>query len=325
MCMPGINLFRMSCLSVVFFCLPVYGEDAPEIPVEFFFEPTAEDVELRDRNIRLFNAEPEVLEAFRRERDNRLGVEISAQAGDCRKLSYKYLIMRDGTDNVQDIEISEQVFNVINSKAPPLVAFRKKKLVPFDEGGTCSAMALDFAARYLTQCSEFKDSQSCEDCVSLFKPYYQISTSLFASRQAAYNTIKVREEGLLMNSEKVKHAKMQALANYHDLTLTPVTDSIKKQAVFKNESKFINKFNALDEGVYVIRLLHPNYSVKMEWYGHTMILVKEKGFSIFYNNGDGALSVDEVGSFFVDILDRYTMPEFRIYRATRPPEGCKNL
>lgn len=235
----------------------------------------------------------------------------------------------------QDLTESHKVFNILLSKALSRILFDATKLWPFDHGGTCTAMALDFLARYLNECKRMTNEEEITLHITNFRPYYQFSTSTFMSRQAAYNTITIPDsEGL--NSEDLKYRKMQSLANYHNIKLTPVTGSIKHADILFGRVDFKKIIQDLPLGSYVIRALSPTNNHKQEVYGHTMILIKKKDFSIFFDNSEGAAKITEepvrgddpaiqMGEYIENAMIDWWIPEYRVYRASSGRGGCKHL
>ena len=221
-------------------------------------------------------------------------------------------------DMSQDVDQSYEVFNFINFKSPDYVSFNQEKITPFDGGGTCSAMALDFLSRYTLECSELTDVKEIKNTVASFAPFYEGVTTTFVSRQAAYNTIKVDKEAYFLQKELVKTQKMQSLANYHNFSLEVITNSIDIYEANQNPLFLDNVLNNLSFGTYIIRALSPaSYNEKMEWYGHTMILIKEDNFSIFYDNSVGAIELTgNVGMPIRKDLLNWGIPELKIYKAT---------
>ncbi|WP_098038399.1 hypothetical protein [Estrella lausannensis] len=238
----------------------------------------------------------------------------------------QYLFYREGTcPNSEQIESqSKKVYNLLKSKQRPLISFNKTKLIPFDNGGTCSAMALDFLARYITVCSKKRSAEERRECVINFQPFYAKNNKTFVSRQAAYNTIEVKAD-TPQSEEEIKQQKIQSLANYHGMHLTPVMGTVTMRQL-ENGFDLKGVIDQLPEGTYVVRMLSPANNAKREYYGHTMTFVKNKDFSVYYDNSRGPLEVTEdLGETVREILIDWGIPEFRIYHATCGDRGCSNL
>lgn len=238
----------------------------------------------------------------------------------------KYLFSRQGScpNSYQDESLSKKVYKTIKSKQRPLISFNEEKLIPFDQGGTCSAMALDFLARYITVCSKKRDPEERRKCVEKFRPFYENNNTAFISRQAAYNTIEVKST-LFASTDEISEQKIQSLANYHGMHLTPVMGSV---SIFELENGYDLKslIDQLPDGNYVVRMLSPSSNKKREYYGHTMVFVKNKDLSIYYDNSAGPLEVTEdLAETVRSILLEWRIPVFRIYHAACKERGCMNL
>lgn len=235
-----------------------------------------------------------------------------------------------GYQHGQNLDESTRVYEELVSHSLPKIVFKQEKIWPFDYQGVCSAMALDFLARYFTTCRNcFTNEETMSAQIAQFNAYYKVPTAMIISRQAAYNTITVEDdEGL--DAEELKYRKIQSLANYHNIHLEPITGSIPLQNIESGQVDFKKIITQLPQGSYVIRALSPTDNDKKEWYGHTMILIKKKGFSIFFDNAKGAAKIteetdSELGEHLEAALVTWHIPEYRIYRARMGAGGCKNL
>lgn len=286
-------------LTVMFFSFPLVAQEDEE--------PPAEIAEAKARFIERMNDET----APRLKRD---------------LFGNQYLFHRDGScpNSDQNESESKKVYDIIKRRQRPLISFNKAKLVPFDNGGTCSAMSLDFLARYITVCSKKRTAEERKACVMKFQPFYENNNRTFVSRQAAYNTIEVKAE-FNESAEEIKQQKIQSLANYHGMHLTPVMGTVTMRQL-QNGYDLKGVIDQLPEGTYVVRMLSPANNAKKEYYGHTMTFVKNKDFSIYYDNSAGPLEVTEdLGETVREILLDWGIPEFRIYHATCGDRGCVNL
>ncbi len=229
-------------------------------------------------------------------------------------------------NTTQKIPLSKKKFKTIKRSHPSAIDFDENKLTPFDNGGTCSAMALDFLTRYLTECQPTNDTEVIKQKVTNFSPYYRANNTTFVSRQAAYNTIKVVDESGVFNEDEIKQQKMQSLANYHQIELLPVTDSIKLKEVWDSIYGFCDFIDGLPEGAYLVRALYPRNNHKKEWFGHTMVLIKGEELSLYFDNAYGANDItNQVGKFVTVKMVEWGIPEFRLYHASCPENGCRNL
>lgn len=246
---------------------------------------------------------------------------------------HTFLFHREGQcpSTRQSVSQSKAAFEFLLANSHGNISFDREKLFPFDSHGTCSAMALDFAARYNNVCSKITDISERRACVVNFAPYYTHNNTTFVSRQAAYNTIQVEnytyEEALSLGlSEKIKEQKMVSLGNYHGLRLAPRTATIQTKDVQSGAVDLKKIIEELSDGTYVMRMLYPMNTSKHEYYGHTVVFVKNKHLSLFYNNALGAIDVSGyLPDFVVETLIDWHLPEFRIYRANCQSSGCINL
>lgn len=300
--------------------------------VDTYFDDTMDPLEMAEayRDIQGFEGHPEYLEEYRarfqqlrkKSMDEKATLDLLPKP-----LVVDYLFKREGTCSTcdQDINQSETVLKRLKKERPSKVYFNKDKIYPFDEKGTCSAMALDFLVRYFRECAQLTNKEQIRERIKQFAPYYKLNTRTYISRQSSYNTIEVDRQTAINNPEEIKYRKIQSLANYHDLGLTPVTKTIKRSSIASNPNDFINQVNGLPYGYYVVRCIYPADNVKMESYGHTMILVKTAGFSVFFDNGDGAVDItDDVGGYVKDKILSRILPEVRFYKA-QCKNNCKHL
>ncbi len=194
---------------------------------------------------------------------------------------------------IQDINKSWAVFEQIKAMEPWPIDFDAYKLEPFDESGTCTAMALDFLARYINVAKPQTNLSDRIRTIFSFEHYYKSNSITFVSRQAAFNTITI-ESDARKNFERdlLKELKMKALANYHQIELSAITSTIKPSELESTPGCLQTIVDELPDGEYVLRLVQPEENEKQEAFGHTMIVIKDKDLSIFYDNAEGALKVN---------------------------------
>jgi hypothetical protein len=226
-------------------------------------------------------------------------------------------------------ELSEKVFNKIAKTKPKRIQFNIDKLFPFDKKGTCSAMALDFLARFIAAEKSCSDLQTLKNIVKGFKPYYRANTATFTSRQAAFNTVEIKPKyrtAAIKGQEKNKLDKIKSLALYHNLEISTATSTLKTKDTIAQLPTIINE---LTDGYYVIRMLSPNATnEKMENYGHTIILIKTPHLVLFFDNAIGAEVLD--GNIGKEIADHISsrllyIPEIRFYKAKPLQGGVSNI
>lgn len=241
----------------------------------------------------------------------------------------KYLFTREDSCNhdcSQNFDISQEVFHLIKMKRANKIDFDEGKLYSFDGGGTCSAMALDFLARYINECSGLTSRTDITKKATKFRDFYCANTSTYSSRQAAYNTIYVDQQAAIQNPELIKLGKMQSLANFHYLKLTPATGTITIKAIKKDSNKFKKKIKNLPQGTYVVRALLPADNHKQEYFGHSMIFIKGANISLYYDSSFGLVDITgEAEGFVKDKLISWEIPEVRFYRAEHEANAPFNL
>lgn len=300
-----------------------------------------QDQELFERNIHLFNAVPDYIEARERAREEKMlseegeqqitngfdNVDILNQFYESYDHRKKVFFKRDQYSGSyeQSNFISMHTYNSIARLRPSHIDFKYSRLYPFDHAGTCTAMALDFLARYNNVCGKIDDSDLCRTCLKLFEPFYRISTTTYNSRQAAFNTIIVEDESS-KSLEKLKELRMQALANFHGIKINPATKTYHVSELSES-IEFREDINKLKSGQYIVRVIHPDrHRDKKEIYGHTMILIKRDDFSIFYDNSEGpAEIIGDVGKYVEERLIEWHIPDIRVYEANCPATGCINV
>ena len=217
--------------------------------------------------------------------------------------------------------LSKKAFEYIDSRHTPHIKFNQSKLFPFDDGGVCTARALDFLARYHVECQHKIDPEARRICVKQFKPYLSLVTSAFISRQAAYNTIEIKNSRGI-DKDALKEEKMQSLVNYHGFKITPVTGTLQTSLLEDRSLDLRDEIDQLPEGSYIVRMLYPANNVKGEYFGHTMIFIKSKDLSIYYDHVEGPLEVtQDLWETIREILIDWSIPEFRIYHAVGPSRG----
>ena len=241
------------------------------------------------------------------------------------------IINRDTQPNLDE---SYKVLQIIHEKALPGVDFRLQWdpiLLPYYENLEIgSAMALDFLARYINECSNLKENEIIQH-VKEFESYYSVQTPTFVARDHAFENVNFSDP-FNVDPEIVKYRKLQSVANYHDIHLKPVTNSLKKKDIKKGNVKLEKIIDNLPISTYVIRALDPSIDSKED--GNTIILIKNKNFSIFYECANGASIIKnkasgkwdiKPGEFITEYLIESPFSEFRLYKATCAEETCANL
>lgn len=249
----------------------------------------------------------------------------------------EYLFRRTfehSSDTRPNLDESYKVLQIIHERALPGVDFgldwNPVLSSHFENLGIGSAMALDFLARYINECSNLTDNEISLH-VREFEPYYAIQTPIFVAREHAFENVAF-PDSWGVSSEIVKYRKLQSIANYHDIKLEPVTNSLKRKDIKNRKASFKKMIDDLPVSTYVIRALD-SAPLDSKEYGYTMILVKNQDFSIFYDCNEGASKINKasgklsikLGEYIADFLIELPFSEFRVYKATCAQEGCTNL
>ena len=200
------------------------------------------------------------------------------------------------------------------------IQFNQKKVVPSLQGGTCTAMSLEFLDSYFKAKKisiENSDTQSEMLVDHLIKLGHNFSSSSqeMRDRQAAYNTIEV------LNGSKIDYSrnKVQSLANYHSLVIDYSSSEIDVDKL-DNESAISEEVDALPEGAFLIRIIKPANNEKLEEFGHSLVYIKERGLGLFYdpNYGVRNLSPSEHSKVlfegFKSCFQSFDISKARFYR-----------
>ncbi len=208
-----------------------------------------------------------------------------------------------------DAEEAHRTFEVLQKNNPsPHVAFEKSYLTNYISrfnGGTCSAMSLDFADNVYTQCPESKDQI---DCIKKIASKYQTSGKQFRNRQAAFNAITVTNP----KQEDLVREKMSSLASFYGFNITDRVSS----------------FHDASPGVFLGRAIKPKDNHKLEAFGHSIVFVKLPGDqSVMYdpNTGTSGISNENlhqnVETVCAKVRSRWNLEKFSFFRLEKkePP------
>lgn len=181
------------------------------------------------------------------------------------------------------------VLEYLDKNKPSCIRFNRDAITGSIEGGTCSAMSLEFLATY------FKIKEDCPVDTD-YQPYMlqklRESGSKFASSsqekrdwQAAYNAIEV-----VKLSEDIDYAKnkMQSLINHHGFKIDWSSDHIDT-TLSKDVASVMGH---LPDGAFLMRILKPANNEKLEERGHSLVYIKENGLRLFYDPNFGLKAFD---------------------------------
>lgn len=169
------------------------------------------------------------------------------------------------------------------------IHFNQEKVIDFVEGGTCTAMSLEFLDSYFkirktcTKKPNYRSDMLVDYIVQLGQKFSSSSEEM-RNRQAAYNTIEV--DDALDDTIDYSKNKVQSLANYHSLLIDYSSSEIDIDTL-SSESELSKEVNALPEGAFFIRILKPANNEKLEEHGHSLIYIKERGLNFFYDPNFG--------------------------------------
>lgn len=183
----------------------------------------------------------------------------------------------------------------LNTNPPTGIQFNQEKVGDSVEGGTCTAMSLEFLDSYLkakklsVQTSDNRSAMFIDKIVELGQKFSSSSEEM-RNRQAAYNTIEVQLDKSLVNKADYSKNKMQAIANYHSLTIDHASPEIDTKEL-NDKSELAKEVDALPEGAFLVRIIKPANNEKLEEHGHSVVYIKENGLGIFYDPNYGARNV----------------------------------
>lgn len=192
----------------------------------------------------------------------------------------------DGRVEKNTVEIFRQK---IAALAPDGIKFNPKKVQPFINGGACSAMSLKFLETYFeakrSSENEFNEMepQKCVDFLIKHKHEFASCSQELRHRQAAYNTIEVNTNGKELDYSR---SKIEALAHDRSLKIDHAS-SEQDLCTMKDSSELLRELEQLPDGAFLIRMIKPAQNEKLEEYGHSLVYVKEKGMSLFYDPNYG--------------------------------------
>jgi hypothetical protein len=229
-------------------------------------------------------------------RHNKLEPSPPTKPSLTKKRKWLFRGTQTGSNGPVSITKVESIRAKLDAHRPIGIQFNQKKVAPSIEGGTCTAMSLEFLDSYFkTKKISIKqlDAQSDRLVDHLIKLGHNFASSSqeMRDRQAAYNTIEVQLSGDDIDYSK---NKVQSLANYHSLIIDYSSPEIDVDKL-DDESAISKEIDALPEGVFLVRILKPTNNEKLEEHGHSLVYIKERGLGLFYdpNYGVRNLSITE--------------------------------
>src|SRR6267154_1814444 len=178
--------------------------------------------------------------------------------------------------------------NFLNQHRENGITFNQNSITSSIEGGTCTAMAFDFAESFFklrnTHAMAGRHSDNLFlNCLRNLGQQFTKSSEEMRIRQAAFNTIEVRPNGAGLDIAK---NKIQSLANLHNFKVDYSSDEIRVDRgdydrVIKEE------VSKLPNGLYLLRSIKPFHNAREEEHGHSMIYVKNQKEGFFYDPNKG--------------------------------------
>lgn len=214
-----------------------------------------------------------------------------------------------GCNGAVSVAKVESIRAKLDVRRPIGIQFNQKKVVDSIEGGTCSAMSLEFLDSYFkakkinVKTADEQSALSIDRIVKLSQKFASSSQEM-KSRQAAYNTIEVdRSLGSAIDYSK---NKVQSLANYHSLVIDYSSSEIDTEKL-DHERRLSKELKDLPEGAFLVRILKPAKNDKLEEYGHSFVYIKENDMGLFYDPNQGVrnLSPSEHSKILLEEFKNY--------------------
>lgn len=208
-----------------------------------------------------------------------------------------------------DVLRAEHIRQRLDTQRVKGISFNPDTISDFIFGGTCSAMALEFIHEYFKRAHFEKSLKERLNHVIRMGDQFATSSEERRARQMAYNTIEV-----VKVNETVDYCrnKIQSLAN--DFFLQINYASKKMNLIEDQKNKITDTVEKLPDGVFLVRVLKPASSKKLEIHGHSMVYIKENGVCLFYDPNQG------VKYYLAD--SNHAETTFEFLQNTLQPFGC---
>ncbi|MBS3904583.1 MAG: hypothetical protein KGZ39_04595, partial [Simkania sp.] len=218
-----------------------------------------------------------------------------------------------------NIPLARRICHILNQQ-PVSIQFNSTKLSGFMSGGSCSAMAMQFLLHYCTL-SGTGAFRSPKQLLTYILKHLNSYEELQAV-QAALNTLEKTED-----SDDFNRAKIEAMVSPYGYQVTQSSEVISLLDTQSFEA-FQHAIDALPkDGVFFLRSILPSNNLKEEIHGHSTILIRDNGYSFFYdpNNGvKGMKSEKGIKVLYNDVLHshlRFNAPILRIHQLRRKERG----
>ncbi len=201
------------------------------------------------------------------------------------------------------------------------ISFSEERLVRDLTGGSCSAMAFEFADDYLRR----RPFASAEEIIHAIGPKYRQSSLAFRTVQAAFNTL---HRDPITPSHDFMRDKIGAMLRFYDRTISDSSDLFfTERCTPKEDANSLKKIelflSQFEEGVFVVRCLFPDDSDKGEAYGHSTVFIKTADGQYFYDPDAGIFRLTEgseangLHQLVKKMMLRSAAPFGRIYKITQ--------
>lgn len=195
-----------------------------------------------------------------------------------------FVLIAPGTQNDSEGSIdsgyAEETCTALNHDNASPAIFNSDRISNPISGGTCSAMTFTVAYSYINFSATHENQP--EKHIKILPILIPNGSNLaYRTQQAVFNTIERSRE-----SGDFKKDKMESLSGYFDLTISYASQEIDlSKGTAQADIKDV--FSKIPEGIFIIRTLLPSDNHKEEEHGHSMLLIKQKDASFFYDPNKG--------------------------------------
>lgn len=194
---------------------------------------------------------------------------------------------------------AKRIANDLTERAPEGVRFNAKRINGKVRDGTCTAMCVEFAKKYFQKLNDgtVTDEMTTQEYEKMLERIinrkFSKSCKHFRTVQEAMNTIEV--DTSLKDKVDLERNKVQALVNFRHFAITEATETYDLDT--EKQGKLLKKTKTLKDGVHFFRMTKPKNNKKLEDYGHSMVLIKDKKHGIFFY--DPNLGVKRIDSQWI--------------------------
>lgn len=216
-----------------------------------------------------------------------------------------------------DVGLVEDYCDALNDHSEKThIVFSPERLENPVTGGTCSAMAFEFADDYLRR----KGSMTAEEIFDEIGSKYDSSSEKFRIHQAVFNTL--HREDQYPRGDFMRN-KIEAMLRFYDRYVIDSSEIVHIEnpsaADIERAQEKIGLFlNDYTEGVFVIRCIMFADNDKGESHGHSTILIRENGKTYFYDPNEGVYELPNDPEALIAILkpmmEKWHIPYGRIYK-----------